>query len=454
MSSLSQEEIKALEDDRVLLSGPVNGKRKVSAALLTPPSTQGSLSSGSTSSASVRVRAFNHSQAPFDLPESDESVAAVEWCGFTRTKAGEIYSRWLSRPNPQQNPDGLLEYMIGEINRLNMQPWNQAPIEQAMTALGVSDELQSVLTSPVYRQIFLSETLHYWLTDTIRDRYGSLKILQRKLKFRGANTVARRKGGKRAKVIDVFDQTASTQASSSSSLPSQSQLSGSAISSIQSDALPAAYVSVDSPPSILPGHIVLYKGKSSVELLSERFIREDGSINMGSIESMKGGDFNQRRGAWYFSREEATAEQYRQWAAARNHTAETWIIRVQIPKDFIDGLRRKDLWYSPDWKTYVWYCRKGTSEGNPPAKFDVFWKPGQAQLIEGHICGRSPNIIPKIPKQDVQQRMSESDLLYNGNRKATQCVFVDEEAVERLGELIRGKIFIEIFPALQSSDFS
>ncbi|PVH79433.1 hypothetical protein DL98DRAFT_460983 [Cadophora sp. DSE1049] len=434
MSSLNQDEVRALEDDRVLLSGPVNGKRKVSASLLTPPSTQGSLSSGSSSSASVRIRDFNHSQVPFDLPESHESVAAVEWCGFTRTKAGEIYARWSAKPNPQHNPDGILEFMIGEVNRLNMQPWSQAPVEQAMTALGVSDELKSVLTSPIYKQVFLSETLHFWLQDTIRDRYASLRILQKKLKFRGAETVARRKGGKRAKIMGAFDQTPPTQASSS----------------IQSDALPASYVSVDNPPSILPSHYVLYKGKSSVELLSERFIREDGSVNMGAIESLKDGDFNQRRGAWYFSKEEETAEQYRHWAAARNCMAETWIIRIQIPKEFIDGLRKKELWYSPDWKTYVWYCRKGTSEGDPPTKFDSFWKLGQAQLIEGNICGRSPNIIPKIPKQDVQQRMSESDLLYNGNRKATQSVFVDEEAVERLGELIRGKIFIEIFPAQQS----
>ena len=346
--------------------------------------------------------------------------------------------------------------MIGEINQLNILPLIQVPAEQAMTALGVSDELKNVLTSPIYRRIFLSETLHYWLEDTIRDRHTSLQILQKKLKIRGAQTVARRKGGKRAKILGAFDANPSTEASSSSSsaLPTQPQQMGSAVSNIQSDALPTSYVSVDHPPSILSGHYVLYKGKSSAELLSERFIREDGSINMGAIESMKGEDFNQRRGAWYFSREEETAEQYRRWAAARNSMAETWIIRVQIPSGFIDGLRKKYLWYSPDWKTYVWYCRKGTSEGNPPDRLEEFWKPGEAQMIEGHICGRSPNIIPKIPKQDVQTRLSENDLLYNGSRKATQTVFVDEEAVERLGELIRGKIFIEIFPAQQSPDIA
>lgn len=95
--------------------------------------------------------------------------------------------------------------------------------------------------------------------------------------------MARRKGGKRAKILGAFDANPSTEASSSSSsaLPTQPQQMGSAVSNIQSDALPTSYVSVDHPPSILSGHYVLYKGKSSAELLSERFIREDGSINMG-----------------------------------------------------------------------------------------------------------------------------------------------------------------------------
>lgn len=43
--SLSSEETRGLEEDRIILGGPQNGKRKVSAALLSPPFGYGSQSS-------------------------------------------------------------------------------------------------------------------------------------------------------------------------------------------------------------------------------------------------------------------------------------------------------------------------------------------------------------------------------------------------------------------------
>ncbi|KAH7346230.1 hypothetical protein BKA65DRAFT_273215 [Rhexocercosporidium sp. MPI-PUGE-AT-0058] len=445
-SDLDTEQIQALEDEKILLSGTVNGKRKVSAALLSPPSTQGSVSSGSSGSASVRIHSPEHSQAPFDLPESAESVAAVEWCGFARTKSGEIFARWLGRPDPQQNPDGLLQYIIGETTRLNVQPLIDAPVLQAMAALGISDELRGVLTDPAYTQLFMSQTLRFWLEDTIRTRYATLENLLDRLKSRGVETVARRKGGKRAKVMGAFDQSGPSQASSSSKAPSQAQEERSALTSMQSNVLPATYVSVESSPPILQDHYVFYKGKAVGELRSDTFILSDGSINMEAIESYRCGDFNPRKGAWYFTKEEETAEKYRQWAAARAPQAESWIIRIQVPKSFIDGLRKKELWYSLDWKTFVWFCRKGQSAGSPPPKFDAFWRPGQAQLIEGHICASAPASMARMKLEDYQQKLNESKVLYNGNQKATQSVFVDEDAVERMGELIRGKVFIEIFP--------
>lgn len=64
----------------------------------------------SNSSASVYVRVRSpEASSPFELPESSESVAAVEWCGFTYAKSHEIFTRWVARPNPEQNPDDLLK---------------------------------------------------------------------------------------------------------------------------------------------------------------------------------------------------------------------------------------------------------------------------------------------------------------------------------------------------------
>lgn len=78
MSRLTPEEMRSLEEDRILLSAPQNGNRKVSAAMLSPPSSHSSQSSSSRSSASVRYQPFNAAGMAFDLPEALESVAAFE----------------------------------------------------------------------------------------------------------------------------------------------------------------------------------------------------------------------------------------------------------------------------------------------------------------------------------------------------------------------------------------
>jgi len=77
---LSSEETQCLKEERIILGASQNGKRKVSAALLTPPSGYGSQSSASSSSsASVHYRDFDAAEMPpFDLPEALESVAAYE----------------------------------------------------------------------------------------------------------------------------------------------------------------------------------------------------------------------------------------------------------------------------------------------------------------------------------------------------------------------------------------
>jgi hypothetical protein len=79
--------------------------------VLGPPSSHGSVSSSTSgSSASVRIRLFDAStKPPFDLPEEFESVASLEFIGYTRLAAGEIFARWANRPDPQQNPDSLLQ---------------------------------------------------------------------------------------------------------------------------------------------------------------------------------------------------------------------------------------------------------------------------------------------------------------------------------------------------------
>lgn len=115
------DELQVLEQAGIFKGNPFGGKRKISARLLTPSDSDsyGSLSSSSSgaSSASLRLKGFidPSSAKDFELPTDKESVAALEFMGFTQATAQEIYQRWEARPDPEQNPYPFLEHASGQL---------------------------------------------------------------------------------------------------------------------------------------------------------------------------------------------------------------------------------------------------------------------------------------------------------------------------------------------------
>lgn len=116
----SQEELLVLKQNGYLLGNPSGGKRKVSALLLTPSdhSSFGSVSSTSSSSSSgastsLRLKGYVNPPAGknFDLIDSQESVAALEYMGFNHVTAEEIYMRWSTRE--AHYPYSFLEHATG-----------------------------------------------------------------------------------------------------------------------------------------------------------------------------------------------------------------------------------------------------------------------------------------------------------------------------------------------------
>ncbi|KAL9011262.1 MAG: hypothetical protein Q9173_003884 [Seirophora scorigena] len=105
---LTVEEERILAEECIVIGQSVAGKRKISAAFLSPRSSPPSVSSSSTfSTASVSIQSVSKVNATLDVPEHLESQATVEICGFTREAAHEIHARWASRPDPQNNPDDI-----------------------------------------------------------------------------------------------------------------------------------------------------------------------------------------------------------------------------------------------------------------------------------------------------------------------------------------------------------
>jgi hypothetical protein len=441
------------------------GKRKVSVAFLSPPSSISSTSSFASSVASVTfkgeavIQKVLNGHYVISLPKTLESVEGIEFLGFTFNDAKEILDRFEARPNPRTNPSSLLSYVLAELGKLDLPGLRDLPAEAAMIHLGISDELRAILLKQEYKQIFASQTVRFWLNDTIITRHTCLVQLLDRIKIEAGKTLITKKGKKRPKLTSESFKPQSDTAG-----PSQSTSNPTATITfleINDDTFPNAHVVIAAMAPTLPDHTTLYKGKSSVELVGGNpdaplasLILPDGSVNMRSLSTYEGGDFNQSNVAWYWTPEEATAEMYRKWAAARCAYAPSWLISIQVPNSFLNGLRTSQLWYSPDWKEYIWYCKGGLSKGFPPDKFDHLWKPGKAQLVKGHICGGPPQRIPRIKKENVQTSISDADVMRvqdadgaDTHDKATQWVMMHQSDADPMGNLCKGKIHIAHHPA-------
>ena len=184
------------------------------------------------------------------------------------------------------------------------------------------------------------------------------------------------------------------------------------------------------------------------------FIRSDGSLKMNTIVSQPGGDFNGCFDAYYFTPEKETAERYRQYAEKRCDWSETWMLRILVSDSFITKLKKQELWYSPDWKKYLWLSRNKEEE-------EEAYQPNLQRLIDadlviGHVSRATDLIVSKKDEQEVQTEINENHVLQISTGKAKQWVF-NAKTRKALADEIKGNIHIDVIaPRAQqyiSSDF-
>ncbi|KAE8863791.1 hypothetical protein PTNB73_06998 [Pyrenophora teres f. teres] len=419
-NQLTQEEVRILQEQRLLYPTPITNKRKVSIALLSPPQSDTSGSSSSSPSHSVRFRSFSSNlDRTFLIPSSLESVAALEFIGFTTDAAAQVYGRFSNKSS--SSPNDLVAFACGHVARLSHPKVQDMPIASALDLVGINSQIKAVFLNSRFDQVRQTQTLLYWVKDTITTNYDTLERLQHRLKTSAKLGVAK-KQQKRSKI--------------SSATFAPPNFAGPVATSGRD-------WEVETSPPLLPNHTMLYKGKSAERMFAE-WIEEDGSLYMPAIASATNGDFNSFENAFYFSPERDTAELYRQWAEERCQYSESWIIRVQLFNTFTETLSREDLWFGPDFREYVWRCRKGLPVPSKPS----FEKYTAADLLVGHVT-RQPQLARMKP-ENVQTNFIEDMLvrINGGSTKSTQWA-LRYRTGERLAEEIKGKIYIEIFAPLQ-----
>ena len=76
-------------------------------------------------------------------------------------------------------------------------------------------------------------------------------------------------------------------------------------------------------------------------------------INLSCLRTLQGGDFNGENSAQYWTTDYDCAELYRQYAADRCRNSETWLLHIQVPNDFLNGLAVETMDFRDSWKEYV-----------------------------------------------------------------------------------------------------
>lgn len=438
----SIDDIQALQDDQIILESPAPGKRTVTAALLSPLSTFTSSSSISSGGSVVSVRYVDFKPSnlnSFHLPTTSISSAALEFIGFTPDAANEIFHNWATRPDPGNNPDTLLSHALGRVGGIDYQAGLQGLSErESIAAMGISEATQDAIMDPHFSHIRETEFLRFWVKHTLRVNYAALERLQNQLQKAAIRSRASQKA-KRASLPhakDIFAQSSGA----SSSVP---EVTATFNSLAETDNLPTNWIAVAHSSQPLENHITLYMAKARDEM--EDMIHEDGSLDLNGIATSSGGDFNAMGPALYFTAEKQTADMYAAFAARRCSYSPIWMIEVQIPQTYLTSLNRKQLWYSSDWKEYVWWCKK---KKEPPTEFDECWKHGGADIIKGHICKKLSPLVARIKAEEVQEKIDESFILTveGTSSRSTQTAFMQVEKFKEFSNVVRGKIHIDIRP--------
>lgn len=215
---LTADEVQVLERAGIFKGNPSGGKRKVSVRLLSPSyygDASGSVSSSSSGAPSASVRLVGFVSPPsdkvFELPTDQESIAALEFMGFTQATAQDIYQRWETRP--EQYPYSFLEHAAGQFelrSRGDLSDTDFMTVSQNLTGIsfwkimeettdkiklqmvGLKKELQDAILDPRFANIFDTEDLKFWIKDTLESRSHTIAHLHRRCR----NWALRGGGGK------------------------------------------------------------------------------------------------------------------------------------------------------------------------------------------------------------------------------------------------------------------
>ncbi|TGO86424.1 hypothetical protein BPOR_0305g00100 [Botrytis porri] len=329
---------------------------------------------------------FEDSQIVPDLLVSLETLIYIGW---GQQKAGEIWRRWREVKDAETEDgreaifeieflDFVLERYVPEVDISNDR---ETSIEQ-MELWGLAAELINCIMASEFEDVRMTETVQYWVRDTMSIRYLGLEGLQKK---------SARRDEKRRNGTDD---------------------GGSEI---------RAAVAI-APLSTVPGHTILFKAISSTRV----GYLPDGSMDIESLTSLPPTDFRGRVFApLYFTPSLPVAKVYRDYA--RNRTSSTVLmIQMKVPNSFIEALPPHICSFGNLWKQVVYTCRGGNNLRGTMARIHSH------ALIIAPIAKGDNNAIARL--RDWRE-ITLNNVVHVDGEQAIQYVFQTESVFRELEEV-------------------
>ncbi|KAJ4328177.1 hypothetical protein N0V84_001379 [Fusarium piperis] len=397
------------------------------------------------------------------IPDQLISHASIEYVGFSKAKADEIWNSWNNWPSfgPRRETDpddgGLqvtfLDFISGHIaSSFDTSEDDDGQWTNCMNRNGLAIELQHAILDPHFKYLRLSKSCAEWSRDTVHMRYAGLQEIQRASRDRamalqraGYRLAAHSDNGSSASVLEP-------PSASTSSRPGQRSISG-----MQRDMAPGISAESSNSASAIaarnaPGHVVLFKAIDQGRISG--LLDDHGRLKqIETLRSPAPTDFSGTRSHFYFTPDFKVAQYYAAYAKRRANVESVVMVCITIPNHVIEGMEEGEIqrlyWPSPEWKQFVWYNR--TAKALPRSLREY----RTATLIIGTIA-RKPNSA--YHQLRSWEDMSESWVLkvdgQDGMKTAIQYVFSGEEdGQDLLTQHVSENIKVYPFPASELDEW-
>ncbi|KAL1611902.1 hypothetical protein SLS60_000124 [Paraconiothyrium brasiliense] len=371
-----------------LIGELTNGMRTISLELLAPlmspsvstPSVAGS-STSTTTSDSISV------------PDKMHSPQTLQYLGFSPNVAKYLFGRLEQRMQDTVEDAEILSFVKDYVRYKcdNIEDTSD-DWETAMDSVGVHGRMRDALLDPKHASIRGIQPLSYWLCEMLETNYDAL--------------------------IDMPDTILRHVE------PNHPNIRGGGFE-------------VDyAVPATPGGHINLFK---SVALkYARQVIAEDGTIDLVVLQSHSPTDFA-HRGGLYFTHQLWVATHYSKLIEDACPVCDRRTVEISVPLDHLRKEKMLELDFGETWKRLIFYSRRGAMYPK-----DVSRLRSDHNVLHGPVA-HSANI--SISKMKSPEEVQKKHMLWEFPKEqkgnlGKQHVWLNEGAVERLSEVVRGKVWL------------